>query len=167
MRLAVVVSRYHEDVTGALLDGAERAFVEAGGDPARLHVVEAPGTFELPVLCAAVIGQRNTAETAVPPTAVPPVDGVIALGCVITGETAHDQYINTAVSSALANLSAQSNVPIGFGVLTCRNMEQARERAGGSKGNKGAEAMTAVIETIRALEKIGAMRSALLDGERG
>ena len=94
-----------------------------------------------------------------------PVDGVVALGCVITGETTHDQYINTAVSTALANLSAQTGVPIGFGILTCQNMEQARERAGGSKGNKGAEAMLAVIVTIRALEKIGAARGEYTRGE--
>lgn len=156
--MAVVVSRYHEAITGALLDGARRAFVEAGGEPANLSIVEAPGTFELPVLCAGVVESGFNGRL---------IDGVVALGCVITGETAHDQYINTAVSTALANLSTRACVPVGFGVLTCGNMEQAKQRAGGSKGNKGAEAMHAVIATIRELEKIGAGRSALLHGERG
>lgn len=151
LRIAIVVSRYHDAVTEALQRGAMDAFADAGGAPEDLAVIEAPGAFELPVLCAAVLDSGVDGRA---------VDGIVALGCVIAGETTHDQYINAAVSGALADLSVQATTPIAFGVLTCRTMEQARQRAGGSKGNKGVEAMHAVLETIRTMRSIGAARKA-------
>ena len=81
-------------------------------------------------------------------------DAVIALGCVITGETTHDQYINSAVSAALASMTVSTGVPIAFGVLTCQTMEQALARAGGAKGNKGAEAMTAAVAAACTCERL-------------
>jgi len=149
LRLAVIVSRYHDDVTGAMRRAATELFIDAGGAPEDLHVYEAPGTFELPVLCSAVCRSGVDGQ---------PVDGIVALGCVITGETTHDQYINTAVSNALAQLSVEANMPIAFGILTCQTMEQAVARAGGAKGNKGAEAMQAVLETVRTMQSIRAVK---------
>lgn len=91
------------------------------------------------------------------------VDAVVALGCVITGETTHDQHIAHAVSDALMRLSVSFGTPVAFGVLTCQSIEQARQRAGGSRGNKGAEAMMAAIDaasTIHAIREASLARAA-------
>ena len=82
-------------------------------------------------------------------------DAVVAIGCVITGETTHDRYINGGVSGALAQLAIQTSTPVAFGVLTCNSMDQALARAGGDVGNKGRESMLAAIDaahTIRSLD---------------
>ena len=81
-------------------------------------------------------------------------DGVICLGAVIKGETTHDLYINTQVSNSLGNLSLEYNLPVGFGLLTCQSMEQAMNRAGGTIGNKGEEAATAVLETLSVIRQL-------------
>lgn len=140
MRVAVVVSRYNRRITDALEAGARSEF-ERRGVGGRLEVVSVPGAFELAVGAGAA--QRAG------------FDGVVCLGCLITGETTHDRYIAGAVSHALAELSAREGVPVGFGLLTCQTVEQAEARAGGAMGNKGAEAMGAVLETLAALRGIG------------
>lgn len=143
LRIALAVSRYHDHVTGALQQGAAETFQRAGGSAADLLVFDAPGAFELIALCHAIAVRDD-------------VDGIAALGCVITGETTHDQYICHAVSQGLARIIVQTGRPIAFGVLTCQTMEQAAARAGGAAGNKGAEAMTALIATIHQLRAIRA-----------
>jgi 6,7-dimethyl-8-ribityllumazine synthase len=144
-RVAVIVSRYNGSVTGRLLDGARSEYLRRGGDEAGLAVYEAPGAFELPVLALAA------AETG-------RYRGVVALGCLVKGETRHDRYIAEAVAQGLTQVSLQTGVPVAFGVLTVNTPKQARERAGGEHGNKGAEAMGAVLETIEAAEGISAGR---------
>jgi len=143
--VAVVVSRYNRSVTDRLLAGALEAYADAGGDPSDVSVVDAPGAFELPVLAQAACERRR-------------VRGVVALGCVIRGETSHDRHIASAVAQGLTEVSLRSGIPVAFGLLTVENAEQARARAGGDKGNKGAEAMSALIQTmhsIRALKEPG------------
>ena len=142
LRIAVVSSRYHDTVTSALRDGAVEAFSECGGDPADVVSIEAPGTWELPVLCSALL-EGDEAP-----------DAVVAIGCVIAGETSHDQHINSGVSNALAQLSIRTGVPVAFGVLTCSSMEQARARSGGEVGNKGRESMLAAIEAVQTIRSI-------------
>lgn len=141
LRLAIVVSRYHATITEALLAGATEAFRAAGGQDDALQVVDAPGTFELPVIASALASRDD-------------VDGVIALGCVVRGETEHDRHIAGAVARGLVQSSIATGKPIAFGVLTCGDEAQARARAGGDKGNKGTEAMQATIAAVRALEAI-------------
>jgi 6,7-dimethyl-8-ribityllumazine synthase len=148
-RVAVIVSRYNGSVTGALLEGARSEYRVRGGDPADLDVFEAPGTYELPVLALAA------AETG-------RYRGVVALGCLIKGETRHDRYIADAVAHGLVQVSLQTGVPVAFGVLTVNSPKQARERAGGERGNKGAEAMGAVLATIAAGDAISAGRAVIL-----
>lgn len=140
--IAIVVSRYNDAITSALLDGAVEAYARAGGDPARLARIDAPGAFELTAICAAAA--RCGA-----------FDGVVALGCVIAGQTRHDRYINTAVSEGLTQVTLETGVPVAFGLLTVETEAQARARAGGDKGNKGADAMVAILETVAALVAIG------------
>ena len=84
------------------------------------------------------------------------IEAVIALGCVISGETTHDQYINQSIIQGLTTITTTTGLPVGFGVLTCQTMKQARVRAGGAKGNKGEEAMAAVIEMANTLQALWA-----------
>jgi 6,7-dimethyl-8-ribityllumazine synthase len=141
LRIAVVVSRYNAGITDALLEGARSAFGALGGDPGDLTVVRVPGAFELPVLVGACARTGR-------------YDGVVALGCLIKGETVHDRVIADAAAQALASISATTGVPIGFGLLTTDTQAQAGARAGGARGNKGADAMRACIETHHAIGSI-------------
>lgn len=140
-QVAVVVSRYNTQITSALLEGAVRAYIERGGDPAHVHVFDAPGAFELPALALACAESHRYA-------------GVVALGCLIRGETRHDRYIAEAVSHGLVSVTVATGVPVTFGVLTVDRPAQAKARAGGKKGNKGADAMHAALDTIAVTERI-------------
>lgn len=148
--VCVIVSRYNGSVTRRLRDGAERAYRGRFGEGGRLVFIDAPGTFELAALSAAAC------DTGI-------YDGVVALGCVIRGETDHDRYISQAVASALAALPAQMGVPVAFGVITANTTEQAETRSGGTggMGNKGVEAMDALLDTIEAVDHL------LATAERG
>jgi 6,7-dimethyl-8-ribityllumazine synthase len=144
--VAIVVSRYNHTVTGPLLDGAQAAFANAGGDPRRLTIVDAPGAYELPALASAA---ARTGRFA----------GVLALGCIIKGETRHDEYIAHAVAQGLVNISILTGVPCALGVLTVDTPQQALARAGGTHGNKGQEAMEALLSTIGQIAALAAPAS--------
>ena len=148
MRVGVVTSAYHAEICDALTQGACEAFKEAGGDCDTLIRVAAPGAFELVVISAALAARAD-------------VDAVVAIGCVLTGETSHDRFLCDAVAHGLAELSMRCGKPVGFGVLTCLTLEQARARAGGTKGNKGAEAMHAAIAATRTIQAIRADNPAI------
>lgn len=134
-RLAVVVSRYHDSITGKLLEGALEVLRGHGVHDEHIEVAWVPGTFEIPVVAERLARSRIYAA-------------VICLGAVIRGETTHDQHINRAVSMALCETSVTTGVPVLFGVLTCDTLEQAIHRAGGNVGNKGAECAEAALEMI-------------------
>ncbi len=139
---AIVVSRYNESVTSVMLDGAISAYLARGGSDSDLAILEAPGAYELISIA------NSAARSGV-------YGSVVCLGCVIRGETTHDQHINNAVANGLAQISIETQVPVAFGVLTTNTNEQAIARAGGDKGNKGAEAMDAALnaaDAIRAIE---------------
>jgi 6,7-dimethyl-8-ribityllumazine synthase len=135
--VAIVVSQYNASVTNRLRDGALGAYAEAGGDASSVAVVEAPGAFELPALAAALAKTGR-------------YSGVVALGCIIYGETSHGEHIAGAVARGLVDITLQSGVPVTFGVLTVDTAGQAHARAGGRQGNKGTEAMHALLETLAA-----------------
>ncbi len=141
LRVGIAVSRYHHRVTDGLLTGATTAFREAGGVDEDLIVVDAPGAFELVALARALAMRTD-------------MDAVVCLGCVLTGETTHDRYICDAVAHGFAEITARTGKPVAFGVLTCQTIEQAEARAGGAKGNKGAEAMSAALVAARAVARI-------------
>ncbi len=141
MRIAVVTSIYHDVVTTPLRQGAIEAFDAAGGRLDNLIHIESPGAWELAVIAAAALARAD-------------IDAVVALGCVITGETTHDTWINTGLATALAGLSTRTGKPVALGVLTCATLAQALARAGGDHGNKGYEAMSATIEAIGAIEQL-------------
>lgn len=135
-RVAVVVSRYNASVTDRLCLGAIEACVRRTGRTPT--VLEAPGAFELPVIAHAAADSGH-------------FDGVVALGCLIRGETIHDRVIADAVAQAIQAAMITTGVPIAFGVLTVENAKQAEARAGGVHGNKGEEAMGALLDTIAAV----------------
>ncbi len=141
-RVAVVWSRYNDFITRPLLEGAVAEFRRQVGSEDGLVVLESPGSFEVPMLVhrAAASGR---------------FDAVVALGCIIKGETSHDQHLATAVTSALLATARETGVAVGLGVLTVDNEEQAKERAGGLKGNKGVEAMAAALDTAGSIAALG------------
>jgi 6,7-dimethyl-8-ribityllumazine synthase len=140
LRVAVVAARWHEEVMQGLLDGALRGLADCSvADPVVLRV---PGTFELPVAAARL--------------AAAGVDAVVALGVVIRGGTPHFDYVCQAATVGLTQVSVATGVPVGFGVLTCDDEEQAYARSGlpGSSEDKGYEAATAAVATAVALRKV-------------
>jgi 6,7-dimethyl-8-ribityllumazine synthase len=137
-RVAVIVSRYHSHVTQRLLDGALEAARARGVE---VDVVPAPGAFELGILSleAARSGRYL---------------GVAALGCVIRGETSHYDYVCESAASGVLHAGLETGVPVAFGVVTTETAEQAFARAGGTAGNKGAEAVETVLAAAAALAGI-------------
>ena len=137
-RVAVLVSRFNENVTTRLLDGARDALRRAGIPDANIDVHWVPGAFELPVAAeAAAAGGRY--------------DALVALGCVIRGETAHFDYVAGEAARGLGTVALAHRIAIGFGVLTTDTEEQALARV-----SKGAEAAHAALETADVLERLGA-----------
>lgn len=139
--VAIIVSRYNASITDKLVEGALSGYSQRGGSTPSVHVFDAPGAYELPVLAMAA---AQTGRYA----------GVVALGCVIKGETRHDRYINQAICDGLVNVSLITDVPVALGVLTTENVRQAKDRAGGRLGNKGHEAMSALLDTIETMAAI-------------
>lgn len=139
----MVVSRYNATVTDRLLEGARAEYERRDGDPADLAVYPAPGSFEIPVIAAAAARSGRFAA-------------VVALGCIVRGQTRHDRYLAQAVTDGLMRLALETGIPVGLGVLTVENAKQARDRAGGRKGNKGAEAMAAALDAAAICAEAGA-----------
>lgn len=140
--LGIVVARWNSFITDRLLQGALEVLRNKGFDDEQLTVVYCPGAYEIPLTVQKLLSK---------------VDGVIALGAVIRGDTPHFDYVCDAVNRGVLDLNMNSGKPVSFGVLTTDNVEQAQERAGGSEssGNKGAEAALAVLEMLSVISKIG------------
>jgi 6,7-dimethyl-8-ribityllumazine synthase len=135
-RFALIVSRFNEEITQALRDGARAALVEAGAATADVEAFQVPGAYELPQAA------RRVAETG-------RFDAVVCLGCVIRGETPHFEYISSAVAHGIMAAAGETGVPIAFGVLTTDTGAQAEARAKPGRDNKGWEAAAAAIEMAR------------------
>jgi len=138
-RLAIVVSRYNESITGNLLRGALETLAAHGVPDEQIDVAWVPGAWEIPVAARRMAASRRYVA-------------VICLGAVIRGETPHDTYINRQVCSSLGDLASQTGLPVLFGVLTCNTLEQAVHRSGGNRGNKGSEAAAAALEMVDLLK---------------
>ncbi|MDF4249338.1 MULTISPECIES: 6,7-dimethyl-8-ribityllumazine synthase [unclassified Streptomyces] len=140
LRVAVVAAQWHQQVMDGLVDGALRALRELGIDEPT--VLRVPGSFELPVV-AKVLADRG-------------YDAIVALGVVVRGGTPHFDYVCQGVTQGLTEVSVRTGVPIGFGVLTCDDEEQAVARAGlpGSTEDKGHEAVTAAVATAATLRTV-------------
>jgi 6,7-dimethyl-8-ribityllumazine synthase len=142
LRVAVAASRWHEQVMAGLVAGAQRALKQSHVESPAL--VRASGCFELPVIVQALARGR--------------FDAVVALGVVVRGGTPHFDYVCRAVTDGLARVALDTGVPVGFGILTCDDDEQARDRAGlpGSSEDKGYEAAHAALETAITLRRLPA-----------
>lgn len=140
-RFALVVSKYNEFVTDRLQAGALEALTGAGVAASDVAIVRVPGAFELP------LAAQHAAESG-------RFDAIVCLGCLIRGATPHFDYIASAVSHGLTAAAAASGVPMAFGVLTTNSVEEAIERAGEDKSNKGWEAAAAAVETATVIARL-------------
>lgn len=140
-RVVVLASRFNEPIVKKLVDGALEALVKHDVAFEDIDVVWVPGAWELPLTARLLLATER-------------YDGLVAVGAVIRGETAHFDYIAGEASRGLAAVSADSETPIGFGVLTCDTDEQAEARAGGAHGNKGWDAAIATLEMIDLLGRL-------------
>ncbi len=140
LRVAIAVSRFNSSITRSLLEGAQGRLARLGVDPDAIDVVWVPGAFELPQ-AARALGETGR------------YDGVVALGCVIRGETPHFAYVCQSVTDGLTQAALNGQAPLVYGVLTCDTPGQAQARAG-VKSNKGAEAGESLVELIRVLASV-------------
>ncbi len=148
MKVAIVVSRFNEEITSGLLAGAREALAENGvreGDIAVFHV---PGAFEIP------LAAQRAAESGA-------FAAVICLGCLIKGDTMHFEYIADAASQGIMRVGLDTGVPVSFGVLTTLTEAQAVERAAPGPGNEGREAAAAAVEMVRVLRAMPAARGVI------
>lgn len=142
----IVVADWNPEITHALYEGCYDTLVKHGAQPDQIHTAQVPGSFELPAGAKMMIDKHK-------------LDAVICLGCVIKGETSHNEYINQAVASGLTNLGMVYGKPFIFGVLTPNTEEQARDRAGGKHGNKGVEAAVTAIRMAALKDNLKAAQS--------
>src|ERR1041385_7869910 len=144
-RFAVVASRFNNALTERLVDGALDALVRHGVAADDVDVVWVPGAWELPIAVRRLLGSDR-------------YDALVAVGAVIRGDTPHFDYVAGEASRGLAQVSAEYDVPIGFGLLTCDDMSQAEARAGGAHGNKGWDAALAALEMADLFPRLDADR---------
>lgn len=146
--IGIVVSRWNTEITSLLLQGCISRLKSMGLNEDNIHVVWVPGAFELPLGAKLIAGKEK-------------LDGVACLGCVIKGDTRHDEYINGAVSNGIMQLSLVSGKPVTFGVLTVENEQQAIDRAGGKHGNKGDEAAQTVLAMSRLAKELKQQKTSI------
>ncbi|NOT83771.1 MAG: 6,7-dimethyl-8-ribityllumazine synthase [Methylococcaceae bacterium] len=142
-KFCLVASRFNSFIVEQLEAGAIDALVRHGADRANIHVVRAPGAFELPMVVQRVAAAKK-------------YDAIIALGAVIRGGTPHFEYVAGECVKGIAQVSLQYDIPVSFGVLTVDSIEQAIERAGTKAGNKGAEAAMSAIEMVNLFKNLEA-----------
>jgi 6,7-dimethyl-8-ribityllumazine synthase len=145
MKFAIVVARWNAVITERLLEGALDALLRSGAQRHDIEVIRVPGAWEVPA-AARTVADRSQSELK--------VDAIIALGCLIRGETAHYEAIYNEVSRGIGQSQQETGIPHGFGVLTCETLEQALNRAGIKAGNKGFEAAAAAIEMVSLKRKL-------------
>lgn len=139
-RIAIITSSFNEFITKRLYDGAVLALRERGVKVSDPDIVWVPGCFEIPLALAEIADKRY--------------DAVVCLGAVIKGETPHFDYVAGEAAHGIAKISLEKRLPVGFGVITAETTEQAIERAGGKRGNKGREAALAALDMAEIVKKI-------------
>ena len=141
LKVAIVATRFNDFIVDRLVGGAMDFLTRHGMNPDDAVIIRVPGAFEVPLVC------KKAAESG-------KYDGIVAVGCVIRGGTPHFDYVCSECAKGVAQVELASGTPIGFGLLTCDNLEQAIDRAGVKAGNKGVEAASAMLETVRVLEQL-------------
>lgn len=140
-RFAIVVSRYNAGITEALLSGALKEFSSNGIDAQSVEVFKVSGAFEIPLVVKKLCRKKR-------------YHGIVTLGCILKGETTHNEYIARSVAQELGRMSVEEEIPIAFGILTPNTHAQAQARAGNNSQNKGRESALAVIESDELLRRI-------------
>jgi 6,7-dimethyl-8-ribityllumazine synthase len=140
-RVAVIASRFNEFVVSGLVKGAVSTWEKHGGNAADLVVARVPGAFELPVLARRLAASGQ-------------YEAIVALGCVIRGDTAHFEYVAGECARGLQNVAVDTGIPVAFGVLTTETVEQALQRAAPGGSNKGGEAMETALEMADLMVKL-------------
>lgn len=133
-KIALVVARFNEDITGGLLNGAQDILIKNNILAKNIKIIWVPGSFEIPLACQKLAATKK-------------YDAIVALGAVIKGATDHYYYISSEVSRGIMDVSLKFSIPVGFGVITVENLKQAKDRCE-KKNNKGGEAMSAVLEML-------------------
>jgi 6,7-dimethyl-8-ribityllumazine synthase len=141
LRIGIVVSRFNQFITSKLLDGALDGFKNHGGADENVTIVNVPGAFEIPLVAdkLAASGQY---------------DALVCLGAVIRGDTPHFEYVSEAVTRGVGDAVRKHRIPIGFGVLTTNDVQQAMDRAGSKDANKGYEALLTAVEMVNVIRQI-------------
>jgi len=142
LKIGIIVSEWNSGITSNLLDGCQATLLKSGVANEDIVVEHVPGAFELPMGARLMSTGRN-------------LDAVVCLGCVIKGETKHDEYIAHSVAHGLMQLSLMANIPVIFGVLTPNNQAQAEARAGGDLGNKGDESAITALKMATLRKNLG------------
>jgi 6,7-dimethyl-8-ribityllumazine synthase len=141
LRFAIVAARFNDFVVEPLIRGALDALRRHGVGDKQIDIVRVPGAFDIPIVARKLaLSQRYAA--------------LIALGCVIRGQTPHFEYVAGECAGGIARIALESGVPVAFGVLTTENAEQAVDRAGGKAGNKGADAALVALEMANLLRRL-------------
>ncbi len=154
LRLTIIRTEWNAEIVDVLTESCLQSLASIGFLPDQIAVELVPGSYELP------IGAKFALNSPDKP------DAIICLGCVIQGETKHDDYINHSIARSIAQLSLVSNTPVIFGVLTVNNIEQARSRAGGAHGNKGEECAIAAIKMISLKQKLAGGKKRISFGDQ-
>ena len=141
LRFAIVIGRFNSFITERLLEGALDALRRSGADAAAVEVVRVPGSWEIPLTLRTLAAQRKH-------------DALIALSAVIRGDTPHFDYVAGEAAKGVAQASADSGIPIAFGILTTNTVDQAIDRAGAKSGNKGFDAAMTAIEMANLLRRL-------------
>ena len=141
LRVAIAAARFNDLIVASLIQGAQGEWLERGGAAADLTIVRVPGAFELPLVAKKLAASGR-------------FHAVVALGCVIRGDTPHFEYVAGEAARGLTRAALDTGVPVAFGVLTVENLEQALERAGSGGGNKGAEAMATALEMASLMARL-------------
>ena len=142
MRIAIVSSKFNEEVSDNLLKGAITCYNKNIGGIYKSDVYIVPGAFEIPSTVKQLLKNNHD------------LDGIVTLGCVIKGETAHFEYISSSVTNSISKLSIKADIPIIYGILTTYDFKQAIERSDPNKKDKGGEVMQAAIDTIKIFKDI-------------
>lgn len=142
-RVVLIASQFHPAIARALVRGATTVLSRSGVRPSRIRLLWAPGAFELPVIAARVARRR------------PRPQAIIALGALIRGDTPQYDVLAHAAAQGLVRVAVDTGIPVTFGVIVATTLAEARARAGGSMGNRGAEAAAAALEVLRLFKRAG------------
>ncbi len=148
LNVGIVCAEWHDEITHELYKGCVETLTKHGVDDNNIYTAQVPGAFELPSGAKMLAASES-------------LDAIICIGCVIKGETSHNDYINQAVANGITTLSVMSGKPIIYGVLTPNDKQQALDRAGGKYGNKGVEAAVTALRMAALKKELASTKSTI------